>query len=185
MLHPIEILPTSHRRTPRRGFELGCALTSHVSGPRRHSLVDLSHKGARVVGDGLAVSRDDRVLLEFAPPALGRRVETLARVAHVAETDRGVDVVLEFVWLAEALLQDLHRALRGVPPPLPHLRKPRRPAELVWVEMLVTWEEDLGDRVNTFEVSERMATIDDGEFEIEALAPIMHAAIPAYRWRAS
>lgn len=183
MLHPIQILPASHRRTPRRGLELGCALTSHVFGPRRHSLIDLSPTGARVVGDGLEVSRDDRVLLEFAPPSLGRRVETLARVAHVAQTDRGVDVGLEFVGLAKALREDLTRALRGVPPPLPHLRKARKPAQLVWVEMLVTWEEDLGDRVNTFEVSERMATLDDGEFEIEALAPIMSAAAPAYQWR--
>ena len=77
------------------------------------------------------------------------------------------------------------RALRGVPPPLPHLRKARKPAQLVWVEMLVTWEEDLGDRVNTFEVSERMATLDDGEFEIEALAPIMSAGVPAYQWQSA
>ena len=35
----------------------------------------------------------------------------------------------------------------------------------VWVDALITWQEDLGDRVNTYELSEALAPIYDGMLE--------------------
>ncbi len=179
MLHRIEIVPSA-RRTVRRGMRLGCALTSHRAGPRRETVLDLSARGARVRTD-LPLTRGERVLVELAPPTLGRRVETLAKVAHVVPAGRAHDVGLEFVGLDARVAEDLTRSLRGVPPPLPSARPQ---IELVWVEMLVTWEEDLGDRVNTFEVSETMACVADEELAIATLGPLLTAGAAPYRWMA-
>lgn len=180
MLHPIEIVP-SHRAALRRGVRLGCELTTNVHGPRRETLVDLSPHGARVVTD-MPMERGQHVLIGFAPEGLGRRVETIARVAHVdREPIANPSVGLEFVELDPELRTDMRARLRNVPPPLPTRRaKPR--TELVWLDVLCTWEEDLGDRVNTFEVSDTLAAIDDGEMVIETLAPFLTGGAGEYRW---
>lgn len=180
MLHPIEIVP-SHRATVRRGVRLGCELTTNVHGSRRETLIDLSARGARVLTE-LPVEQGEHVMIGFAPERLGRRVETIARVAYVdREPHTNASVGLEFVELDSELRGDLQARLHNVPPPLPARRaKPR--TELVWLDMLVTWREDLGDRVNTFEVSDTLAAIDDGELVIETLAPFITGGPGEYRW---
>lgn len=180
MLHPIELVP-SHRAALRRGVRLGCELTTNLHGPRRETVVDLSAHGARVITD-LPLTRGEHVLIGFAPEGLGRRVETIARVAHVdREPIAKPSVGLEFEPLDPDLRQDISARLRNVPPPLPARRtKPR--TELVWLDVLVTWEENLGDRVNTFEVSDTLAAIDDGELVIETLAPFITGGRGEYRW---
>jgi hypothetical protein len=180
MLHPVEIVPT-HRAALRRGVRLGCEITTNVHGPRRETLVDLSPRGARVVTD-IPMERGQHVLIAFAPENLGRRVETIARVAHVdREPIANPSVGLEFEGLDPELHRDIHARLRNVPPPLPTRRaKPR--TELVWLDVLVTWEEDLGDRVNTFEVSDTLAAIDDGDLVVETLAPFVTGGAGPYRW---
>jgi hypothetical protein len=179
MLQPVEIVPT-HRSTLRRGVQLGCELTTGLHGPRREALVDLSPRGARVRTD-IPMAPGDHILVGFAPEGLGRRVETLARVAHVSREPLEVaSVGLEFIEIDPAVGRELHARLRRVPPPLPKPRPARR--ELVWVDALVTWEEDLGDRVNTFEVSEVLAAVDDGDLEIETLAPMLTGSTGPRRW---
>jgi hypothetical protein len=186
MLHAIEIVPTA-RSFVRRATTLGCELTTDAQGTRREALVDLSPRGARVWCQG-DVERGEQVILAFAPERLGRRIETLARVAHVqarSGSKRSM-IGLEFLELDRETSRDLARGLRGVPPPLPRARTTARRAptmqELVWLDMLVTWEEDLGDRVNVFEVAERMAALDDGELVIETLAPFLTGSGGRYQW---
>lgn len=180
MLQPVEILPHA-RAAMRRAVRLPCELTTGSHGPRRQKLVDLSSRGARVVTD-VPVRPGEHVLLGMAPVGLGRRVDTLARVAHVGRRSAGESAVgLEFVGLDPDLGNAIERGLRGTPPPLP-ARPVRRRRELVWVDMLVTWEEDLGDRVNVWEVAERMAGIDDGELIVETIAPLLTGGSGPHRW---
>ncbi|UJR81345.1 PilZ domain-containing protein [Sandaracinus amylolyticus] len=178
MLQSVEVLP-AHRATLRRDVRIGCELTTDALGARREVLVDLSPRGARVMTDA-AVEPGDHVLLGFADERLGRRVETIARVAHTAHLAiERPSIGVEFVALDDDLGDALALRLRHVPPPLPH-RRARR--ELVWIDALVTWEEDLGDRVNVFEVSEALAAIDDDELAIETLAPVLTGSARPYRW---
>lgn len=179
MLQPVEIL-RSNRATLRRSMSLECELTSESHGPRREVLIDLSPRGARVSSD-LPVARGELVLLAFAEERLGRRIETLARVAHVSCEPGEPAIGLEFVDLEPDARHALRARLRNLPPPLPPRRsRPKR--ELVWIDLLVSWEEDLGDRVNTFEVSEHLAALDDGEIAIETLAPFLTGGAGEYRW---
>lgn len=180
MLHPVEIVPAA-RASLRRQVRLGCEITTDVVGPRRETLVDLSPRGARVMTD-VAVERGQHLLIGFAPEGLGRRVETIARVAHVdREPLMRPSIGLEFVDIDPEIQIDLRKRLRGVPPPLP-ARKTKAARELVWIEMLVTWEEDLGDQVNVWEVSESMAALDDGDLVIETLAPFVTGGASGPRW---
>lgn len=180
MLQSVEIVPAA-RTSLRRSVRMGCEITSDASEPRRETLVDLSPRGARVQTE-LSLERGQHVLIGFAPERLGRRVEAIARVAHV---DRDPllrpSIGLEFVDIDPEIQVDLRDRLRGVPPPLPAAIA-RSERELVWVEMLVTWEEDLGDQVNVWEVSESMAAIDDGELVIETLAPFVTGGAIGPRW---
>ena len=180
MLQSVEVRP-AHRATLRRDVRIGCELTTDAHGARREMLVDLSPRGARVITE-VALAPGDHVLLGFADERLGRRVETIARVAHVAcVAIEKPSIGVEFVALEGELGDALQARLRHVPPPLPP-RASRARRELGWVDALVTWEEDLGDRVNVFEVSETLATLDDAEIAIETLAPVLTGSARPYRW---
>ncbi|AKF05964.1 PilZ domain-containing protein [Sandaracinus amylolyticus] len=178
MLQSVEVLP-AHRATLRRDVRIGCELTTDAHGARRELLVDLSPRGARVMTDA-TLAPGEHVLLGFADERLGTRIETLARVAHTAHVAiEKPSIGVEFVALDGDVGDALALRLRHVPPPLPR-RRARR--ELVWIDALVTWEEDLGDRVNVFEVSDALAAIDDDDIAIETLAPVLTGSAPAYRW---
>jgi hypothetical protein len=166
---PTMEVPFSSRGALRRGVTLGCEVTTQVFGPRRETIVDLSPRGARIATD-LPVERGEYVLVHFAPHRLDRRVETMARVAHVARiTGERPSIGVEFVGLAGELRAALAHSLHGVPPPLPPSRARTRPDKtLIWVDVFVTWEEDLGDRVNIWEIRERFAAQDDGEMLVES-----------------
>lgn len=182
MLQSVEIVPTSARSSVRRSIEIGCELTTNAVGPRREIMVDLSPRGARVITD-VPVERGQRVLIGFASEALGRRIESIARVAHVdREPLMKPSIGLEFVSLDQELEGELGTRLRGVPPPLPSKRALAPQQEMVWVDMLVTWEEDLGDRINVWELSERFAAIDEGDMIFETLAPFITGGAGAPRW---
>ncbi len=69
---------------------------------------------------------------------------------------------LEFTELDYDELLALEDALIGVPPPLGRRRQPvmKRTVTREWVEAKICWEEDLGDRVNTFEFQDAVSAID-------------------------
>lgn len=177
MLSPVEIIPSA-RRTVRRGIELGCELFSEEGGSRRERLIDLSQEGARISSE-VPLRHGEEVVLSFVPPgAHDDRISTLCEVVHIS--DRSPLVGVRFVDLSKPERRAMARRLRGVPPPLP---KQRLSGEMVWVEALVTWEEDLGDRLNTFEVSDRLLALEDREIVPAAIGSMLSGGAP-YRWQA-
>jgi hypothetical protein len=118
----------------------------------------------------------DELVVSFAPPRW--RGPSLVALAEVRRADahrrsRRAGMGLAFVDLRDDDRDDLAAALRGLPPPLPVTRSPAVREELAWIEMLLTWQEDLGDRVNVFEVSDAFeATLED-EIEIASLGELV------------
>lgn len=180
-MYPYEIT-SSTRRVTRRSLGLPCELLSSHAGLRREHLLDLSTRGASVTATSL-LSEGEEVVLSFMPPGLSRAVEAVARVAHVVtpklpwwQTSRGI-AGLEFAPLPASLLREIERSLRGLPPPLPVLRKQ---LELAWLDVEVSWEEELDDRVNLVCLSERMTMVDDGDDLIEVRTPGVAMRLPVH-----
>lgn len=178
MLSTVEIIPSA-RRVVRRGIEIGCELFSERGGSRRERVLDLSHEGARVSSDVPLVSGEEVLLSFVAPGAYDDRISTVCRVMHAGTS--GSIVGLRFLDLSRSTRAEMKRRLRGVPPPLPRRRTAR---EQVWVDALVTWEEDLGDQTNTFEVSERLVSLSDDEILPRTLSPLLTGGAP-YVFRAT
>lgn len=178
MLSSAVVLPHS-RRIVRRGIEIGCELYSERGGSRRERVLDLSHEGARVSTD-VPLFRGEEVLLSFVVPgALDDRISTMCRVMHAAgPSERAVG--LSFLELGATTRGDIARRLVGVPPPLP--RAVRR--EQVWVDALLTWEEELEDRTNHFELAERFVALSDDEIAVAPLAAPLGGGA-SYRWIAA
>lgn len=174
MLQHVEIVPSS-RQSVRRAVQIGCEVVSQ-SAVHIERMFDLSPGGARVHSRA-AVRRGQELLLTFVPPGAQRRVSALGTVQH-----QDADVVgVKFFALDRIDEETLGRHLRGLPPPLP--RKPSRvQRELVWVDTLLTYEEDLGDRVHIYEVSEQITMEAEPAFDIAPLAPMMTAGRAPYRW---
>jgi hypothetical protein len=185
MLHPVEILPGA-RRSLRRAVHLDAEVVAAPwSAPRLHRVTDLSPEGMRVAA-GTRLPVDEPVLVSFTPPGwwvLGE-VSLLARVARhePREGDRPASMGLEFLRPPAGVRDQLARTLQGRPPPLRVGRRPAR-RELVWVDVLVTYTEDLGDRVNTFEVSEVMRAEDLDALEVEPLSGLLTGARRPYEWQ--
>ncbi len=133
------------RRAVRRGLELGCELYSVGGGSRREQLLDLSPEGARVSSQ-VPLACGEEVQLSFPVPGSDdERVAAACRVVHGAGAlDRAVGLV--FLDLDTKLRADVAQRLRGLPPPLP----PSVRREPIWVDAVVTWDEELADRTNHF-----------------------------------
>jgi hypothetical protein len=172
MLQAVEIVPSS-RKNVRRAVEIGCELVSQSS-MHIERMFDLSPQGARVHSRA-QLHRGDDVLLTFVPPNAPRRVSALGRVQHQSNGIVGV----KFDALERIDEDALGFHLRGLPPPLPKQRRVQR--EMVWVDALLTYEEDLGDRIHIYEVSERVGSFED-ELDIAPLAPMLTGS-RRYRWR--
>lgn len=177
---PFEMI-SSTRRATRRSVTLACDLLSPGSGLSREQMLDLSTRGACVTST-VPAGMDEELVVAFTPPGLGASIEAMARVAHVARpivpgvSDVGV-LGLEFTGLASSAHRDIERALRGLPPPLPSLR---RRIELAWIDVEMSWEEDLGDQLNVFATSERLTMVDDGVDLIEVFAPAAAMRLPVH-----
>lgn len=182
MLHPIEVLANA-RRSLRRAVRLEAEVISSAwEAPRIHRVTDLSLDGMRIAA-GTRLPEDEHVVVCFTPPGswdLGE-VQSFARVvrSEPRKGQRSASMGLELLDVDWSQKRQLARVLRGLPPPIP---APGRPRELVWIDMLVTYTEDLGDRVNTFEVSEALRAIDDGELAPSALSELLTGGAPRYRW---
>ena len=181
MLQSIEFQP--HRRAARRhAVDIECTVLSEVYGePIPFRIRDLSADGLFAVSE-LLLDPGDEVVIELTPPHLGEplcilgrvnRTETQPRAGH----DPGMGIAFDH---GDSLLRAiLAGSLKCLPPPLPRAR-PIVQEELVWVDCLLTWEEDLGDRFNVWEVSELLCGIDaELDDAFEALAPcssLMHSS---------
>lgn len=175
MLQTVEVLP-GHRDSLRRAVSLEASLMASTwEGARKHRVLDLSPEGMCLAAAG-RLPIGERVAVSFTPPGwwvLGEL--TLFAWVRRSEprNDGPATLGLEFLDLRPGAKLLLESSLRGLPPPLPrHLPQ----TELVWVDALITWQEDLGDRVNTFELSEALTPIYDGMLEPRAIGPIIGAA---------
>ncbi len=181
-MQPFEMI-SSTRRSLRRSVELSCDVLVSQSGVSREHMLDLSTRGACITSTS-PLSRDEELLVAFAPPGLGASIDAIARVAHVARpalssSDMlGIEVVgLEFASLPASAHRDIERCLRGLPPPLPSLR---RRIELAWLDLDMSWEEDLGDQLNVFSATERITMVDDGFDLIEVVGPAAAVRLPVH-----
>ena len=186
MLHPVEIFPNARRNLRRSVSHLQSeVIARRWDVPRKHRILDLSENGMRVAA-GTRLPRGENIVLSFTPPGwwLLGELTVFARVARETERLEGgpATMGLEFLDLAEGARKQLSRSLRGCPPPLPSAKAKSR-NELVWVDVMVTYTEDLGDRVNTFEVSERFATVDAAELEPASLGGLVTGGRKKYRWK--
>ncbi|MGE0787148.1 MAG: PilZ domain-containing protein [Sandaracinaceae bacterium] len=175
MLQRVEVIP-GHRRHLRRAVTLDVDVIAPAwSARRKHRALDVSPEGIRLAA-GTRLPVDSHVVVSFTPPGwwIHGELSLFARVRSSEPRDgrRPAWFGLSFEDMPRGAAREIERALVGVPPPLPR-RRPR--TELVWVDRLMTWEEDLGDRVNVFEVSEALMPLFDGMFEPTALAPLLSA----------
>ena len=182
MLQLAEVLPGS-RRALRRAVHLDCDVVSPWwDEPVPHRATDLSPYGIWVESQ-FPLSLGDVAVLTFRPPRWRERAEVIVfgavrrvELRRRASDPRASGMGIEFLDLDDEEAEQLTRTLVGLPPPLPRPRGTRRARarrEQVWVDALLTWEEDLGDRVNTFEVSERFDAIDDEELDITPLGQLV------------
>lgn len=191
MLQSAEVLPGA-RRALRRAVHVECdVVSSWWDEPVPHLATDLSPHGMWVESQ-FPLQLGEVVVLTFRPPrwssdeqliAFGavRRVELRRRASDPRASGMGI----ELLDLDDDEARDLAASLRGLPPPLPRERHARLRREQVWIDTLLTWEEDLGDRVNTFEVSERLDALAEDELDIAPLADLVTGGRPAYRWKLS
>jgi len=186
MLQPVEIFPNA-RQTLRRSV---AHLDSDVIAgrwdiPRKHRILDMSDQGMRVAS-GTRLKCGEHVVLCFTPPGWWLHGELTVFAEVKRETRRDAEnpatMGLEFIDMPDGARADLRHCLRGFPPPLPTAAtKVRR--ELVWVDVLVTYTEDLGDRVNTFEVSDRMATLQTRDLAPAPLSGLVTGGRRPYQWK--
>ena len=167
---------SSTRRSVRRSVGLDCDVLSPSTALFREQMFDLSTRGACVT-TAAPLDHNEGLLLAFTPPGMTSTVEAMARVARVLRGGPSEVVGLEFTHLPGSACRDIERALRGLPPPLP---TPRRALQLAWIDVAMSWEEELEDQQNLFERRERILMVDDGLDLIEVVAPAAAIRLPVH-----
>ncbi len=182
MLEPVEVF-AQRRQALRRQVDLVCSVVADLwDEPVEHSVRDLSHRGM-YLDTPLPVDPGTELVIELCPPDGGERVYLFGRVCRVelrrrAAERRGAGLGVQFLETPRDIEERLQRALYGLPPRLPGGPRPTT-RELVWVEMLLTWEEDLGDRVNVVEVSELLQVEESVDEALAAAVPLAELQTPA------
>jgi hypothetical protein len=175
MLQSVEVLPGT-RRSLRRAVHFNCDVVAEAWDEAvPHVATDLSLHGLWLP-TAFPLPIGTEVAVSFTPPRWrrSREVYAFARVrrAIAGRTGEASGMGLELIDLRSRERAELELALRGLPPPL--RRGGRRTRhELVWIDRLLTWEEDLGDRINTFEVSEAFERLGDHEIALEAIGELL------------
>jgi hypothetical protein len=188
MLQTTEVLPGG-RRALRRAVHMECdVVCPWWDEPVAHRATNLSPQGIWLESQ-LPLTPGEVVVLSFTPPRFDPSRELIAfgtvrrtELRRRASDPRASGMGIEFLDLDDDEATELAAVLRGLPPPLPRRRYPRLRREHVWVDLLLTWDEDLGDRVNTFEVSERIGFLDDDDLDVTPLGELVTGGVPAHRW---
>lgn len=187
MLEPVEVF-LQRRQALRRHVDLVCSVVADLwDEPVEHQVRDLSHRGM-YLDTPLPVDPGTELVLELRPPGFDEPLYLYGRVSRVelrrrANEVRGAGLGVELLDTPEEVERRLREALVGLPPRLPG-GSPPTVRELVWVETLLTWEEDLGDRVNVFEVSELLQVeecVDEAFAAAVPLAELQSVGAPD-RW---
>lgn len=173
MLETVEVLKGG-RRTTRRAVSMDCdVLSRYWDESVPFVALDLSVEGMWLDAT-LPLEVGESLTIRFMPPkwrssrplvvnAEVRRVDFSRRLKDSGAPGMGIAFVDLTPWERDAL----RVALEGLPPPIPE-RVHKKHKEMVWVDSVLTWEEDLGDRVNVYEVSELLGV--DDEFDPVELA---------------
>jgi len=183
MLQVAEVLPGA-RRAVRRAVSLECAVISDWwDEPVPHLVTNLTPHGLWIETP-FPLEIGDEMIVSFTPPRWRRDREIVTcgavRRVDLRRREAGGGMGIEFLDLGEGERSELTATLRGLPPPLPKKLSRRRPRrEHVWVEMLLTWEEDLGDRVNRFEVSDTIGVFRDEALRFEPLGELLTGGVLA------
>lgn len=177
MLQSAEIFPI-RRRALRRSVHLPCdVIGTEWEDPVAHVATDLSPYGCWL-DTPFPLRPETEVALTFRPPRWhsNREIVTFARVRRRARTGARRGMGLEFLDLSTGEQDELRQALHGLPPPL-ETRQQRPGREFVWVDTLLTWSEDLGDRVNTYTVSDMVGVVEDEDLDFEPLASPLNSYV--------
>ncbi|HJL32034.1 MAG TPA: PilZ domain-containing protein, partial [Polyangiaceae bacterium LLY-WYZ-15_(1-7)] len=167
MLEPIDVV-IERRQSPRRAGEFDCLVIADAwDQPVPHVVRDLSEEGLFLRTE-LLLEAGEELVIELALPSCPEPFYLFGEVRHAVLRRREGErhrtgFGVELVDTAEEVREALRLFLGDLPPALPGGKAPVR-REHVWVDALLTWEEDLGDRVNTFEVSEALL-LEDAELE--------------------
>jgi hypothetical protein len=178
MLETIEVLEGS-RRTLRRGVHMLCNVTSDVWDEAVPFVAQNLSTHGMWLDSTLPLEVGQRLQVAFKPPRWRSSRELLVkgRVRRVdlrrgRSGELGAGMGIEFTGLHPWEQDALRMALEGLPPPLPTRALVPR-TELLWVESLLTWTEDLGDRVNVYEVSDLLALDQKSPLRFEALGELL------------
>ena len=149
------------RRDLRRAVNLAAEVVSDLwDEPVSHRVRDLSPHGL-FIDTPYPLDIGAELVLELSPPGEPEPVYLFGRVRRVEmrrrrEENRGAGMGIELLGTPDRIQETIRDSLVGLPPPLP--RQTRHPThhEMIWVDMLLTWEEELSDQTNVWEVSERL-----------------------------
>ena len=152
------VLPGS-RRSLRRAVSLDCGLISPFwDDVVWMPAVDVSPYGL-FLKTPFPLQVGDEVLVSFATPgvrAATRDMDVFGRVTRASlgrrHWDASAGMGIEFMGLRVDERAELDRSLRGLPPPLPSHRRQRGMEPSTWVDALLSWEEEMDDRTNIFEL---------------------------------
>ena len=182
MLEAIELLP-ARRRSPRHACRLDVPIVCDLwDEPVPLRTRDLSVDGLYFETE-LPLEPGTELVLELRVGGETHFVIGSVRRAelgrHSATSNQSAGMGIELLDMDDDCRRAIQRAIRRRPPALPRRRSPIE-KKLVWVDVLLTYEEDLGDRVNIFEVSEAigMSEVEDEceEFD-DAFAQIAPRAV--------
>lgn len=196
MLEAVEVL-AGPRGAMRRAVDFSCDVACDVWDEiLPHRATNLSPQGIWLETD-YPLHVGTEVVLAFDAPRTDRRVLVYGDVRRVemrrrATERKGAGMGISFEYLSQRDRDLLAEVLRGLPPPLPPRRAPRvgagvmrppeSPREMVWVDMLLTYEEDLGDRVNVVEISDEVTLDLDEEIVFSAAGDLLTASRPPEWW---
>lgn len=162
MLEPVELLP-ARRKNPRHAHSFEVPVMCDLwDSPVPLVSRDVSVGGLYLETE-LPLDPGTEIVLELE---LHNQVYFVIGLVRRTELRGGMSGMgIELLDVDDELETELTDMLRHRPPALPRGPAPIQ-RRLIWVEAILTYEENLGDRVNVVEVSERLAIVeDDAEFE--------------------
>lgn len=152
---------SQRRRDLRRSVNLAAEVVCDLwDEPIPHRVRDLS-PGGLFIDTPYPLDVGAELVLELCPPGEPEPIYLFGRVRRVElrrrrEEHPGAGMGIELLGTPERVEEALRDSLIGLPPPLPRRSRGPDGSEMIWVDMLLTWEEELSDQTNVWEVSERL-----------------------------
>lgn len=166
----------AERREMRRGVSLDCEVLAELwDEPVLLRSRDLSPRGVWLETE-LPLEPGDMLWVSLTLPD-GTQLETegvVRRSEFRGEAASPSGMAIEFLGCEGQPLLSIGQTFEGLPPPLPAKPDPFRKQErMEEITVKVTYQEWFGDRVNSYEVSERVGLIVDDEPEFTAMGTLL------------